>query len=320
MRIFVTGGSGFVGRATLAHLAKQHEVIAMSRRPECDGFIRSLGAKPLHCELNHVTAEHLSGIDIVIHCAAMVVNWGNREQLWYTNVRGTEQLLETAKTAGVKRFIHISSDAVLFEGHDLINVDERHEYPTLPRTFCYGESKQAAEKAVIQAASESFATLILRPNIVWGYQAQTAMHTTLLSDWPKIKTWVGHRHYQVATTHIKNLVHAIELALTNGQSGQVYFVVDDKPVDLRDFFSRLMSAAKRPSPTNTLPKWLMRSLAQLTEICWQHLGLQSIPPLSRFQICSLSSHFTVDSDKAEIELGYRPIVSTEQGLAQLSST
>ena len=68
MDIFITGGSGFVGRAAITRLvAAGHGVRAMSRTPGSDAAIRDLGAEPVRCDLDSVTADSVRGAEVVIH-------------------------------------------------------------------------------------------------------------------------------------------------------------------------------------------------------------------------------------------------------------
>ncbi|EMJ53176.1 NADH(P)-binding protein, PF13460 domain protein [Leptospira interrogans serovar Valbuzzi str. Duyster] len=76
MKIFITGASGFVGEATTRTLSKKHTILAMSRSEKTDLVISNAGGKPVRCELNSVNSSSLQGIDVVIHSAAYVEQWG----------------------------------------------------------------------------------------------------------------------------------------------------------------------------------------------------------------------------------------------------
>src|SRR6185436_3790973 len=101
MKLFITGASGFIGGAITKALSITHHVRGMSRSERSDEPLRALGATLVRSELGAVKQEHLTGCDVVIHCAAFVKQWGTREEFWRTNVAGTEQLLQAARQAGV---------------------------------------------------------------------------------------------------------------------------------------------------------------------------------------------------------------------------
>ena len=99
--VFVTGGSGFVGGAVIRRfLADGWRVRAMSRSATSDQKIGALGAEPVSCDLENVSAEHIADADVVVHAGAFVEPWGPKDAWDRINVRGTEHMLTTARAAG----------------------------------------------------------------------------------------------------------------------------------------------------------------------------------------------------------------------------
>ena len=93
--------------------------------------------------------------DAVVHCAAWVEPWGSREDYWRANVEGTDRLLAAARSAGAARFLHMSTEAVLWRGQHLRDVDETHPYPD--RTpYLYAETKAAMDAAEAMAPEGAF--------------------------------------------------------------------------------------------------------------------------------------------------------------------
>ncbi len=116
------------------------------------------GAAPVRCDLDAVGPEHLAGVDAVVHCAAYVEEWGTRDDFWKGNVEGTTRMLDVARRAGVGRFIHIGTEAALFDGHDLVDIDETFPYPTRQR-YLYSETKAEAERRVLAANGDGLTTI-----------------------------------------------------------------------------------------------------------------------------------------------------------------
>jgi nucleoside-diphosphate-sugar epimerase len=154
MNIFITGASGFVGSRIVETLGKKYEFHAMARSEKSAQKVTELGAKAVLCELGALRKEHLAGCDMIIHAAAFTKEWGTRTEFFETTVDGTKQLLETAKEAGVKRFLHISTEAVLFAGQDLNDIDESYPYPNKSK-FLYSESKLEAEKPLLSRVEQN---------------------------------------------------------------------------------------------------------------------------------------------------------------------
>ena len=321
MNIFVTGASGFVGGAFVRDAASRHAITAMSRSETSDAKIAALGAKPVRCTLDDVTAEHLAGAEAVVHCAAYVEEWGPWSAYWRANVEGTQRLLKAAKQAGVKRFIHIGTEAALLRGQYLLNADET--YPlALDSPFPYSRTKAHAEKMVRAAndPSEGFRTLVIRPRFVWGPGDETLLPVLRRMAEKGQFVWVDGGHHKTSTTYIGNLVYGVELALTVGRGGEAYFVLDGGgPVTFRDFLPRMAEAAGFKLEGRAMPGWLVRAMAFAAEKLWRVLWLPGAPPITRFGAAILSRDCTLSGSKARREMGYAPPFTREQGLAALAA-
>ena len=318
MQIFITGASGFIGGAIAKALSTTHNVRGMSRSERSDENLRALGAIPVRSELGAVKPEHLAGCEVVIHCAAFVKQWGTREQFWRTNVDGTAQLLQAARQAGVTRFIHVGTEAALFHGQDMREIDETYPYPT-HTPFLYPETKAAAEKLVLAANAPGFETLSLRPRFVWGPGDQTILPVVKKMVSTGMFMWIDQGRARTSTTHIANFVHAVTLALSHGRSGQAYFITDDSTTTVREFLTALLKTQGIMMPNTSIPGPLARALAKILEGVWHLLKLKSEPPLTYFAAAMASSECTIRMDKARAELGYAPVITREEGLAELTT-
>ncbi len=320
MRIFVTGASGFVGgAATRKFVSAGHEVHAMSRSARSDVAIRALGANPVRCDLESVRPGDIGAADAVLHCAAFVEQWGPTEAWKRFNIDGTANMLAAARSAGAKRFIHISTESVLWRGQHLRDVDET--YPlALNSPYPYSWTKARAEVLVKEAASSDFTTIILRPRFIWG-----PGDTTLL---PAIRAmaksgqwmWVDGGVARTSTTHIDNLVHAIELALSRGRGGEAYFVLDDGVHTMKEMISGIAASEGIVLPEKAIPAWLADFVGAACEVIWRVFSLKSEPPLTRFSAMIMSRECVLSDAKARAELGYSPVVGVAEGLRGLASS
>jgi nucleoside-diphosphate-sugar epimerase len=317
MDIFITGASGFIGGAIAKVLSAIHNVRAMSRSESSDEGLRALGATPVRSELGAVKPEHLAGCEVVIHCAAFVKQWGTREEFWKTNVDGTAQLLQTARQAGVSRFIHVGTEAALFHGQHMRDIDETYPYPA-STPFLYPETKAAAEKLVIEANAPGFETISLRPRFVWGPGDQTILPVIKRMVNAGMFMWIDQGRVRTSTTHIDNFVHAVTLALTRGRSGEAYFITDDSTTTVREFLTALLKTQGLTPPNLSIPSPLARVLGRILEGIWKLLRLKSEPPLTHFAAAMASSECTIRIEKARAELGYTPVITRKEGLAELT--
>jgi nucleoside-diphosphate-sugar epimerase len=317
MRIFVTGASGFVGGAATQRLTDQgHDVRAMSRSEKSDAAIRVLGAEPVRCDLDDVSAAHIGEAEVVLHCAAFVEQWGPRDAWRRFNVEGTARILAAARAAGARRFIHIGTEAALFHGQHLRGVDET--YPLAPRSpYPYSATKAEAERLVRDANTAGFATIVLRPRFVWGPGDTTLLPAIVAMARAGRFMWIDHGRSRTSTTHIANLVHAIELALTKGFGGQAYFILDDGVRTMREMISAMAATQDIALPNRSAPAWLADAIGAACEAAWRLLPLKGEPPLTRFSAMILSREAVLKDDKARFEMGYAPVVSVDAGMVEL---
>jgi nucleoside-diphosphate-sugar epimerase len=318
MRIFVTGASGFVGGAAAKKLVSAgHEVRAMSRSEKSDAAIRALGAEPVRCDLENVSAAHIGDAEIVLHCAAFVEQWGPRDAWKRFNVDGTARMLNAAREAGVKRFIHIGTEAALFHGQHLRGVDET--YPLAPHSpYPYSSTKAQAEMLVREANAPGFETIVLRPRFIWGPGDTTLLPTIEAMAKAGKFMWVDRGRAMTSTTHIDNLMHAIELALTKGRGGEAYFILDDGVRPMRDMIAGMAASRGVVLADKSVPGWFADALGATCEGLWSTLPLKGEPPLTRFSAMIMSRDSVLKDDKARAELGYAPVVSVEDGMRQLA--
>jgi nucleoside-diphosphate-sugar epimerase len=324
MRIFVTGASGFVGGAATRKLVRAgHEVRAMSRSEKSDGAIREMGAAPVRCDLENVSAVHVGDCEAVVHCAAFVEQWGPKDAWRRFNVEGTARMLEAAREAGASRFIHIGTEAASFRGQHLrgpngSGVDE--SYPLAPHSpYPYSATKAVAEKLVRDANAPGFETIALRPRFIWG-----PGDTTLLPVIEEMARsgkfmWVGGGRAMTSTTHIANLTHAIALALTKGRGGEAYFILDDGVRPMREMMIGMAASRGITLPEKSVPAWLADFIGAACEVCWSILPLKGAPPLTRFSAMIMSRDAILRDDKARAEMGYAPVISVEDGMRALSA-
>ncbi|NOX94976.1 MAG: NAD-dependent epimerase/dehydratase family protein, partial [Alphaproteobacteria bacterium] len=257
-------------------------------------------------------------IDAIIHCAAYVEEWGPYEAYHKINVDGTKQLLRCAKKAGVKRFVHVGTEAALFHGQHMRDIDE--DYPlAFNSPFPYSRTKALAEQAVRDAndTAAGFETIVIRPRMVWGPNDQTILPVVVAMAHAGKFIWIDEGAALTSTTHIDNLVHGIDLALTKGTPGAVYFVLDGAPLTLRDFLTRYLKTAGVTLGDKSAPGWLIRGLSNIIEPLWRLARAKSPPPITRFAAHIMSRDCTLKDDRAKAELGYRPVVTMEDGMKAL---
>jgi nucleoside-diphosphate-sugar epimerase len=318
-RAFVTGGSGFIGGALIARLrAEGWEVRALARSQAAEQKVREHGAVPLPGDLENeeMMREAATGCDVAFHAAAKVEDWGDPEEFERLNVRGTENVIAACRAAGVRRLVHVGTEAALMAGKPLVDVNEdaplRPDSPAL-----YPSTKAKAEQRVRAANGDGLETVVIRPRFVWGRGDTTLLPALVELVRSGRFRWIGGGRHLTATTHVDNTVEGLWLGATKAAPGSVYFVTDGEPVVFREFVSKLLQTQGVSPPDGSIPAGVAGAAAVVSERLWRLLRRPGHPPVTRFQVWVSSQDCTIDIGRAERELGYRPIKSRDEGLAEL---
>jgi nucleoside-diphosphate-sugar epimerase len=319
---FVTGGSGFIGSRLTERLVREGwRVRALARSDRSAAAVEALGAESVRGNLSDVDAMSAGaeGCEVAFHLAAHLGQWGSREEFERDNVTGTKNTLEACARAGVRRFVHCGTEAALIAGEPLRNVDETAPLrPDSKALYC--STKAMAEQAVRDANRDGFETVVLRPRFVWG-KGDTSLLPQILEGVTAGRfAWIAGGGHLTATTHVDNVVEGLLLAAQRGKPGEVYFVTDGDPVVFREFVSELIASQGVEPPSRTVPGALARVIAPVAEAAWRALPLTGTPPLTRLAVWLSSQECTIDISKVRRELGYEPVRSREQGLAELRTT
>jgi nucleoside-diphosphate-sugar epimerase len=319
MKVFVTGGSGFVGRNLIATLvARGDSVVALARSPQAVATVRALGAEAAHGDLDDVPAMRagMAGAAVVIHCAAKVEDWGDPAEFHRINVLGTQQVMEAARAAGVPRVVHISTEAVLVDGTPIRNADE-----TRPRALkpvgLYPASKGQAEAVALAANGQGLEVVAVRPRFIWG-KGDTAILPKLIEVMQKKQfAWFSGGHNLTSTCHVRNVCEGALLAAERGRPGEIYFLTDGEPVEFRAFITAMAQSQGVDPGSREIPRGLIYALAAVGEFLWTWLPLKGRPLVTRSAILLTGNEVTVNDAKARREIGYRGLVSREAGLAEM---
>jgi nucleoside-diphosphate-sugar epimerase len=319
MRAFVTGGSGFIGGRLIQRLrADGWDVRGLARSVGAAEKVKAAGGVPVKGDLDDVAAMRAGaeGADVFFHAAAALGEWGRREDFERGNIRGTRNALAAAREAGVRRFVHVGTEAALMNGKPLVNVDETA--PLRPDSKAlYSATKAQAEQAVREASGNGLETVVVRPRLVWGVGDTTIMEA--LADMVRSGRfrWIGGGGHLTDTTHIDNTVEGLVRAATEGKPGAAYFVTDGDPVVFRDFITQLMATQGIEIPDKGAPEGVVRVAVPVLEGVWKALRRTSPPPITRLAYWLSAQECTLDIAKARAELGYAPLKTREQGMAEL---
>jgi nucleoside-diphosphate-sugar epimerase len=308
--VFVTGGSGFIGRHVVQVLDKHgYQVRALVRRvpqqgfnPTVDVVIGDLG------EPETYTAA-LNSVSAVVH-TALTDNLSDEPQ-------ATSLLQHMSAQAGVRKFIHLSSIAVYGDPPDGAITEET---PPLDASDAYPRTKLAIESA-LQAGSSLSETVILRLGCVYG-PGGGWWSEGLLGQMGRGKLIAVNDGAGMA-----NLVHVFDVAAVvltllrrSNSHFDIFNITDGMPVTWRRYFSELETILGRPATVSMTAaeareyskKWLQPSL--LHRLNRKLMGSRHIHPLDDRGISAFASRAVYSNQKAVSALAFRPDYSLETGV------
>jgi len=319
-KVLVTGGGGFLGYAISKLLSERGDrVTSFSRRfyPELELF----SAEQIRGDISDKKAVEnaCEGKDIVFHTAAKPGVWGDYKEYYRTNVEGTINVIEGCRRHDVSYLVHTSSPSVVFDGNDMEGADESVPYPKVFHAH-YPKTKAIAEQHVLKASVSGLKSIILRPHLIWG--PRDKHFAPRIIERSKRLRVVGNGKNLVDTIYIDNAAYAHILAAdslekNNALSGKIYFISQGEPVYLWTMVNNILKAGGLPPVTRTIYPGIAALAGAFLESLYGMLNIKSEPSMTNFVAKELATSHWFDITAAKRDLGYVPIVSTEEGLKRL---
>ncbi|AQA04252.1 epimerase [Mycobacterium sp. MS1601] len=325
MKVFITGGSGFVGLRAIRRLVDEgHDVSALARSPRAERLVASAGATPVpgdlvdlggHAEPSWLRA--LRAVDAVVHSAAFMEFWGPDELFRQRNHEPSVALHAAAARAGVRKFVLISAASVATGSQRASTVSEATDEGR--PNIAYSRVKLATERALLHTATPGMSTIALRPPFVWGAGMPTISQFADAVSTGRF-AWIDQGRHIMDTVHVDNLVEAISCALKQGRAGASYYVTDGAPLAVRDFFVPLLATeGVDVSGARSFPRALAYPIGAVMDAGARLLRRRQPPALTNWMTSFMGRDRSYDITAARRELGYAPVTSHAEGLAEMSA-
>jgi nucleoside-diphosphate-sugar epimerase len=318
VKVFVTGGTGFIGGHVVRKLRERgDEVRALVRGPDKASDLRSLGCELIAGTLTDAVAirEGMEGCDAAIHCAAIYevgIPDSEHRAMYEANVLGTENVLRAALDARIGKVVYVSTVAAFGNTHGQV-VDETYEHPGKEFTSYYEQTKYEAHKVAKRLiAEEGLPCVIVQPGGVYGPNDHSAvgkqMHDFLAGRMPLI----AFPDLGMNMVHVEDVASGVLLALDRGKPGESY-VLGSQITTMRELIETVGKVAGKNAPKRAIPTSLMKAMTPIGPIVGKIMGQ---PPNLHELISSADGvTFWARHDKAMAELDYSPR-SLETGLRE----
>ncbi len=314
MKALVTGATGFVGAALTRRLLAEGACVHVLLRDDKQApELEAAGAR-VHMgtvgDPNQV-AEAASGCEVLFHCAGENSHRSAPLALEWTNVAGTENVINAARHVCVRRVVHLSCADTTLINRDRFHWKEDRVSMTRPLDPC-ARSKLLAEELAIAASCQSTEVTAIRGAWLWGPGDRTTLPALCIEAAQGGVRLFGNGRNLVATLYIDNLVDALLAASQVPEAAcNVYYISDGEFLDAGEFLGMLCRSLGLPPPKpGFFP--LAYALAWMRE----RFGLDGPWPTD---VVRRGRNSLFDTHRALQDLGYEPRVSVEKGMERVAA-
>jgi dihydroflavonol-4-reductase len=305
-QVLVTGGTGFIGQHLVSALvARKHKVRVLDRRPPICALpdVEYVSGSVLDSAL---VDDTLRDIDEVYHLAGLPGMWlPQKSDFHAVNFQGTEVVIAAARKRGTARFLHCSTESILFRPPFLKETsDERSLLPPEQMPGVYTRSKMLAEQSAAQAAADGFPLVIGTPTMPIGPHDHNLTPPTAM-----LRQFL-HGHVQMYLDFIVNLVDVRDvaagliLAMERGRVGHRY-ILGSESISLKKILKLMSTISGHHALAIPVPGKIAEAAAAMLEFMADHVTHR--PPSGTAEGVRIALRATeLSIEKAKNELGYAP--------------
>jgi NAD+-dependent farnesol dehydrogenase len=318
MRIFLTGGTGFLGLELLKELhSRNHELTALVRDPlRASSF--PTGVRVVRGTIEDLNAyrDSLRNQDVFVHIAALVKMWvRNRKQFDLINVEATEKVLQTAVQAGIGKILYASSFIALGPSNGKPITEQDARRTTMVHND-YERTKYLADQMVRKYIHQGYPIYILYPGVIYGPGNLTDGNIVAKNLIPflngtmpfglSIKDWC----YSFVQDVVRGFVHVIETEVPSRR-----YILGGENVSGQVFYQTLQQVTGKKPPIWNIPLPMAVAAGYGEYLLAELFGRE--PSMLTHEVARIYKHcWAYDSSLAEREIAYR-ITPLKEGLRQM---
>jgi len=324
-KALVTGGGGFLG-SNIVHMLLDKGLTVRTLQRSDNAELRTLGVKIIRGDISNQTTviNATEDCDVIFHVAAKAGVWGDYDDYYQCNVTGTKNIIEACQTHNIQKLIYTSSPSVVFTGNNEENINESTPYPDHFLT-AYQKTKALAEQMVLEANSNTLATIALRPHLIWGPGDPHLVPRIIERARAGSLRLIGKKNNLVDSTYIENaaLAHILAaeaLAPNSDCAGKAYFISNNEPLPMAELINKILAAANLPAVTKTIPTQLAYTIGMIMEFGYKIFKLEDEPTMTRFVARQLSCAHWYDLTAAKDDFSYQAKVTIDEGMEKLKTS
>ena len=318
MKIFITGGTGYLGHSLSMKLAEQGNIIhLLLRNPQSVFAPRHPNILVFKGDINDrsLIERAIAGCNQVYHTAAAAKLWAKHpDEMFSINVDGTSNVLEAARDAGVSRLVFTSTCGVM--GPCIREPLTENDPRITGFSIDYELSKKMAEDLVVQYAQKGLHALVVSPPKIYGPGKVSQKHNAnaVINGFLKnrIAFIPAPGSYRTCFAFIDDVVNGHLLAMEKGKAGEKY-ILGGVNISYQEFFALIRKISGNRGYIIQLPKNCVRGWAVLQMLNYCLTG--KAPLFSGKAINRFFSNYCFSSEKAVKELGYQ-VTPVEDALKQ----
>ncbi|MEH2070832.1 MAG: hopanoid-associated sugar epimerase [Nostoc sp.] len=308
-RVFVTGGTGFIGAHLVRLFLQQgYTVKALVRSSSNLQNLCGLEVEIAKGDLNDANLwEQMSDCQYLFHVAAHYSLWqADQELLYRHNVLGTRNVLLAAEKAGIERTVYTSSVAAIGVGSSGEVVDETHQSPLEKLVGNYKKSKYLAEQEAIQAAAKGQQIVIVNPSSPIGALDIKPTPTGDIILRFLRREMPFYLDTGLNFIDVRDVAWGHLLALERGKPGDRY-ILGHQNLSLKQVLEQLADITGLPAPQRSIPAWLPLSVAWVDEKILAPLGKSPSVPIDGVRMAKQPMYYNATKAVRELGLPQSPL-------------